>query len=140
MNTNQQELLNIIQQHFKDKSFYFSDLKQYGSFYPATITSLVKMNYLAKDQINGKSVYRLRGDKQFDPMFEVEYKGKQAEAILTHLENSHNSWKKQLEDLGIEFPEEEYQVWADLVKKRTNSFLSSVQTSLSLLSSLDSAF
>lgn len=148
MTDKQYKLMDVIAVNFINKEFYFSELKQYGEFYPATLTSLVNLGYVQKkEDSKGKALYRyiepdlnpeeLAKNKQ---IMELNFQINQAKGVLQHLENSKQSWIKQLEAMGLDFPEEKYEEWSGLVLEQTQKYLFSKEDELFTLSQTESAF
>lgn len=148
MTEQQYKMMDVISEHFMNKKFYFSELKEYGSFYPATLTSLVNLGYVHKEEdAKGKAVYKyIEPDQDPDKLaqnkqrMELEFQINQAKGVLDHLERSKQNWIKQLNEMGLEFPEAKYEEWSSLVYKQAQDFLLSKQDLLLSLSQLESAF
>ena len=117
MTKKQQALLEIINTYFNNKPFYFSELSQFGDFHPATLTSLCKLGLIEATQQKNKKLYLLKAT-ELSEISKLQLEVKQLEGILTHLENSKENWKNQLEEVGIEFPEAQFQQWYEIVKER----------------------
>lgn len=139
MTEKQKKVLEVITLHFKSETFIFSDLKQYGDFYPATLTSLVNLGLIEVRELNKKKVYKLISD-YLDEETELQLAIRQTEGILSHLDNSQEYWTKQLEEVGIKFPEEEYQNWAGIIRAEAEKKMSQFRGELSKLEASQSAF
>lgn len=148
MTDKQYKMMDVIATHFLNKSFYFNELKQYGEFYPATLTSLVGLGYVVKkEDSKGKKIYQYiepdlseEDAKVNKQRMELESQINQAKGVLDHLNSSKANWIRTTESLGIEFPEEEFNAWADKIYKQTEDYLFSKQELLSIIIESKSAF
>lgn len=144
MTEKQLSMFSVIESHFSEEAFEFQDLKAYGDFYPATLTSLVKQGLVEKLNQSGKGLYQMRvlglSDQEEQDRaeeFELERNINRAKGVLDHLVNSKASWVRQMAELGLEFPEEEFENWSKMVYERTSHYLSTLQDKLK---SIQSAF
>lgn len=115
MTDKQKTVLNMIEEHFADW-FTLSELKEYTEVAPATLTSLVKQGYLERSEVMKNKVYQYRligSDLPEEEKVKRDFlmRVNNVDGLLTHLNNSLASWTKQTEELGIEFPKEEYLAW-----------------------------
>lgn len=148
MTEKQYKMMDVISTKFINKCFYFSELKQYGDFYPATLTSLVNLGFVhKKEDTKGKIVYQyIEPDLNDDELtknkqiMELEFQINQAKGVLDHLERSKQNWIKQLGEMGLEFPEAKYEEWSKLIYEQAQAILFSKQDMLLSLNLSESAF
>lgn len=148
MTDKQYKMMDCISTNFINKNFYFQDLKEYGEFHPATLTSLVNLGFIQKrEDGKGKYIYSYiepdlneEDSKRNKERMELEFQINQAKGALDHLSRSKQNWIKQLEEMGLEFPEKEYDIWSDLIYKQIQGFLLPKQDVLFSLLTKDSVF
>lgn len=148
MTDNQYQLMDCIATNFNNKNFYFADLKEYGTFYPATLTSLVNLGFIdKKPDKRGKYVYSYvepcltqEEQEKNKQIMELEFQVNQAKGLLDHLERSKVSWITQIEEMGLEFPLQDYDIWFNKVYKQAEEFLYQKQSQLLSIITSSSAF